>query len=214
MKVTQIGNQGVPGSSPGQGAESSQNQMDYEPKSEKVKRWRKNTKSRIIEAMGGKCQCCGYDRCDSALALHHIDPSEKEFSLGQIRGSPIAWPRIVVELKKCVLLCHNCHSEIHAGVRQLPEIYSSFNEDYEFYRENPETLTPCPHCGKMKPERNRYCSLSCSSSSRRKVDWDSIDLIDLMKRYSISELERMLNVSNAAIYKRRKKILSSLTKIT
>ena len=41
----------------------------------------------------------------------------------------------------------------------------------------------------------------------KKVDWDSIDLLKLLKEHSIGELEKMLGVSNAAIYKRRDKIL-------
>jgi predicted HNH restriction endonuclease len=29
------------------------------------------------------------------------------------------WEAIAAELLKCVMLCANCHREIHAGVRQL-----------------------------------------------------------------------------------------------
>ena len=45
---------------------------------EKVKRWRSNTKQKIVEAMGGKCQICGYNRCLAGLALHHKDPKQKD----------------------------------------------------------------------------------------------------------------------------------------
>ena len=103
--------------------------------SDAVKRWRKNTKRRIIESMGGKCQICGYDNCDSALALHHIDPNEKEISFGAIRANPKNWLSIVEELRKCILLCHNCHSEIHANVTKLPEQYTIFDENYIEYKQ-------------------------------------------------------------------------------
>ena len=36
-------------------------------------------------------------------------------------------PRPDDELKKCVLLCANCHREVHAGSRESPTV-SSFDE--------------------------------------------------------------------------------------
>ena len=50
-------------------------------KSEAVKIWRKNTKQKMIKAMGNHCQICNYNKCPEALELHHIDPSEKEFRI-------------------------------------------------------------------------------------------------------------------------------------
>jgi len=102
--------------------------------SERVKSWRRRTKERIIEAMGGECVCCSYKRCPDALELHHIDPTSKEFSLAGARGHPIAWAKLVVELRKCVLLCANCHREVEAVVRVLPKRYRTFNEAFVEYR--------------------------------------------------------------------------------
>ncbi len=79
--------------------------------------------------MGGQCQCCGYDTCDEALDLHHIDPSQKEIGFGKLRANPIAITKMVDELQKCVLLCANCHREYHAGIRQLPDVFARLNED-------------------------------------------------------------------------------------
>ncbi len=101
--------------------------------SEKVKRWRKRTKERIILAMGGKCCFCGYNKCSSALSLHHLDPSKKEFGLGAVRGSPKSWNKIVIELRKCILVCNNCHAEIHEGVLLVPLNVSIFNESFIEY---------------------------------------------------------------------------------
>jgi len=82
-------------------------------RSEAVKKWRRNTKERIITAMGGKCACCGYNKCHDAMDLHHLNPNEKEFSFAAIRANPKNWDSIVQELRKCVLLCNRCHREIH-----------------------------------------------------------------------------------------------------
>jgi hypothetical protein len=176
---------------------------------EAVKKWRKNTKTKMVEAMGSVCQCCGYSTCTAALAFHHIDPTLKDIGFGDIRANPKKWKEIVNELRKCVLVCHNCHSEIHAGVRQLPNTYAEFNEEYASWQKV-EEYDNCPVCKAEKPVKNKFCSHRCSQTNRRKVDWDSIDLLDLLKKHKISELEEMLGVSNAAIYKRRNKILLEL----
>lgn len=101
--------------------------------SEKVKSWRKRTKARIVEAMGKSCSICNYNKCFDALALHHLNPEEKELSLGGIRSSPKSWEKIVKELRKCILVCHNCHSEIHNGITKVPKKVTGFNEDYVTY---------------------------------------------------------------------------------
>jgi 5-methylcytosine-specific restriction endonuclease McrA len=102
--------------------------------SERVKRWRRNTKQRMIDAMGGCCQICGYNRCPEALTFHHINPSEKAHKFGGMRANPKNWLTICEELRKCVLLCANCHHEFHADVIELPKTYAVFNEAYVDYK--------------------------------------------------------------------------------
>jgi len=102
--------------------------------SEKVKTWRKNSKSRIIDSMGGKCCICSYCKCNNALSLHHLDPSIKEFGFGAIRANCKNWESIVNELRKCILLCNNCHSEVHAGISIIPIDAPKFNEDFADYK--------------------------------------------------------------------------------
>ena len=67
-----------------------------------------------IEYKGGKCIACGYNKCSRALDFHHIDPSTKEFGIAQ-KGYTRSWSRVKDELDKCMLLCSNCHREVHAG---------------------------------------------------------------------------------------------------
>jgi hypothetical protein len=98
--------------------------------SEGVKRWRNRTKELIVKAMGNSCQICGYNKCLNGLDLHHIDPSKKEVSFGKIRANPIAIEKIAEELEKCVLLCANCHREIHAGFACIPENYIKFDKSF------------------------------------------------------------------------------------
>jgi predicted nucleic acid-binding Zn ribbon protein len=161
----------------------------------------------MIDAMGGKCQCCDYNKCNESLAFHHLEPTEKEIGFGEMRSNPKNWEKTVKELRKCILVCHNCHSEIHAGVREIPETFVKFNEEYSDYKKVAD-YDDCPICGTKKPVQQKFCSHKCAQKNSRKVDWENIDLINLLKQYSMSELEKMLGVSNAAIYKRRDKILS------
>ena len=73
---------------------------------------RKHVKSKCIEYLGGKCSKCGYNKCHSSLAFHHKDPKTKLFAIGD-GSSTRNWCKIQNELDKCILLCHNCHSELH-----------------------------------------------------------------------------------------------------
>ena len=177
--------------------------------SDAVKKWRNNTKAKMVEAMGGKCQCCGYNTCNQSLAFHHIDPTIKDIGFGDTRANPKSWSRIIEELKKCVLVCHNCHSEIHAGIRTLPDTYATFDDKFSDWRKI-EEYNNCPVCNNEKPVKQKFCSHKCAQTNSRKVNWDKIDLLNLLKKFKIGELEEMLGVSNAAIYKRRDKILKQI----
>lgn len=72
--------------------------------------WRKRTKRKLIEYKGGKCIKCGYNKCDRSLEFHHLDPNGKDFS---ISGKSWSFERLKKEVDKCVLVCSNCHGEIH-----------------------------------------------------------------------------------------------------
>ena len=82
---------------------------------EAVTRRRKRLKEMAIELKGGKCQICGYNRYNGALDFHHLDENNKEFDLST-RGLTRSWERIKKEVEKCILVCANCHREIHGGI--------------------------------------------------------------------------------------------------
>jgi len=182
--------------------------------SDRVKRWRHNCKDRIITAMGGSCCICGYKKCQSALALHHLDPNQKDFGFGTVRANPKNWQVLVAELRKCILLCHVCHCEIHEGLISVPADVSRFDESFTDYKkleqEEKEKITPlltaCPVCAKMKPSHLINCSLSCSGKAKRKIDWDSLDLKEILKEKTVVALAEELNCSDAAVHKRLKKL--------
>ena len=83
-----------------------------------VTRRRRKLKQMVVDHKGGKCQACGYDKCVWALDLHNIDESTKEFSLS-VRGLTRSWEIIKSEADKCILVCANCHREIHSGLLDI-----------------------------------------------------------------------------------------------
>ncbi len=175
--------------------------------SERVKSWRKATKQRMVAAMGGKCQCCPYDRCAESLDFHHIDPTQKEMSLGSVRANPKAWDQIVHELRKCILVCRNCHGELHYGVRELPETYARFDERYADFKNHEDFATPCGHCGKPKAPNRRFCSRTCSASAKMRapIDWTQVNLEELIQTQSCRELADSLGCSVRIISEQLKK---------
>lgn len=84
-----------------------------------IKRW-------VVEEKGGKCTICGYNKCEEALELHHLDPSEKEFNISDRNLRYSDWPMIKKEIEKGVLVCSNCHREIHTGLH--PEFLEGDDE--------------------------------------------------------------------------------------
>lgn len=76
---------------------------------------RRKLKQLLIEYKGGKCILCGYNKSPWAFDLHHLDNSKKEFGLS-VRGLTRSWKKLKEEADKCVLVCSNCHREIHAGI--------------------------------------------------------------------------------------------------
>lgn len=79
---------------------------------------RRELKTRAVVFMGGSCAGCGRSGPSALFEFHHRDASAKEFGIGE-DGRVRTWRKIQAELAKCVMLCANCHREVHAGARTL-----------------------------------------------------------------------------------------------
>lgn len=82
---------------------------------------RQKIKDRAVIYAGGQCKICGYKKCNRALEFHHLDPTKKAFGISEQthRGSNVTWKVLKDELNKCILVCSNCHHEIHEGQHNL-----------------------------------------------------------------------------------------------
>jgi hypothetical protein len=77
-----------------------------------VMKRRRVLKEKSIEYKGGACERCGYSKSKRALEFHHLDPNEKDFGIAH-KGYTRSWEKVKLELDKCILVCSNCHAEIH-----------------------------------------------------------------------------------------------------
>jgi len=80
-------------------------------RSEAVKAARRKIKEKLVEYKGGKCEKCGYDECIGALEFHHLDTDKKEFQISNPNVK--SFEKLKKEVDKCILLCSNCHRELH-----------------------------------------------------------------------------------------------------
>lgn len=84
--------------------------------------------AKIKESRGGKCIRCGYDRCIKALEFHHIDPSKKDFTISNDHFHLL---EAVEESKKCILICSNCHKELHDNLWNIEDLNIEEREEVE-----------------------------------------------------------------------------------
>ena len=85
----------------------------------KVAECRRNNKLKLIEYKGGKCEKCSYNKpIPGSYDFHHTDPSKKDFSISK-EGDTKSIARLKKEVDKCILVCKNCHAEIHHKIEQV-----------------------------------------------------------------------------------------------
>jgi hypothetical protein len=183
-------------------------------RSQRVINWRKRTKERALVYKGGKCLVCAYQRCNAALQFHHIDPAEKDFSIG---GSTRAWATIKAELDKCALLCSNCHTEVHEGLDLTPYLAASPSPKEGDRLLSLAGIAPrppakrskltCKDCGATIWKRASRCR-RCAGRHHQptKTQWPSPgDLLVEVQMTSCVRVAQRLGVSEAAVRKRMRK---------
>ena len=165
-----------------------------------VKNFRAKQKERIIYVMGGKCAICGYNKCAAALELHHLDPSEKEFTFSQ--NTNRKWETIALELPKTIMVCANCHREVHSDLIDNDSLVSSFDsakeqevrEEIESHKTKTEKL--CKYCGKPIDSQATLC-VACNGKIHRKVerptreqlkeDLRSMSMLKVGQKYGVTD---------------------------
>ena len=176
----------------------SQNVVDY----------RKRRKKNLISICGGKCCICGYDKTPVALEFHHLIPEEKEFGIGA-NGLCHNIEKDIAEIRKCILVCANCHREIHDNFYDLNELqkYQYFDEDLikklTTYKKDIQLY--CRECGK---EITHYsstglCAICAAKASRQVERPDKNTLLNKMVELkgNFTQAGKFYGVSDNAVRK-------------
>lgn len=174
-------------------------------KSQNVIRHRQKRRLELIKIMGGKCAICGYDKNSAALELHHINPLEKSYTLSA--GNCRSIEEDIQEAKKCILLCSNCHREIHNG-KEI-ELKSSFQPKVaeeilnEYYKATPPDKK-CPRCGKIIFRTSKYC-VKCFNEIKKEENLKTRpsreELKQLIRTIPFTKIGERFQVTDNAIRK-------------
>lgn len=81
------------------------------------------------------CVKCGEDRL-YLIDYHHIDPNTKLYNINKVKHCKVGKE----EIKKCICLCRNCHTEYHYIYGVRPEYPVETLTDY--IGKNPYSLIP------------------------------------------------------------------------
>ena len=170
---------------------------------ENLKKSRKILKERIVYVMGERCAICGYSRCKKALEVHHLDPSQKEFGIAQ--NANLSWEKVKNELVKCVLVCANCHREIHDKIIVNPEktsfIDSRAIEVDDIVNKMKTSSSFCKNCGSLISTRAVHCTKCAYESRRKSIRPSREELKILIRSTTFTEIANRFGVSDNAIKK-------------
>ena len=72
-----------------------------------------------LSILGAECVVCGYKKFMCSLDIHHIDPKKKLYAINKMAHSAHSIPFIKKEIKKCKVLCGNCHRKVHNKILKL-----------------------------------------------------------------------------------------------
>lgn len=164
-------------------------------------------KDMAIAYAGGKCTKCGYNKSVASLCFHHLDPSTKEFTIGSKYN--LKWERIKNEIDKCILLCHNCHDELHftsSRETRVAIVLKCINENKNRTRVTHKSNGHCINCGTFIPKTCKRC-MKCSRLAQRKVRWPTAQCLQDLMNNGVSNVKigKMFGVSDGSVAKWQKK---------
>lgn len=87
---------------------------------ERCKKYIQKNKLKHVQALGGKCQVCGYNKCIAALDVHHINGDR-----GGLPRKISVCRKAILDYSKVVLLCRNCHAELHYNEKNRGDLDGS-----------------------------------------------------------------------------------------
>jgi len=179
----------------------------------KVSEKRRALKNKAIEYKGGKCISCGYNKCPGALTFHHTNPAEKEFGIAS-DGIYRKFEKIKEELDKCILLCMNCHAELHHKeyLEERDKKLKDLAKEKKVFEQSQKV--ECLSCKKemvrysstLKNKNKIFCSTDCKKKNDKNRWITDIDILQIKDTLSAKEIAEKYNVSLSAVYARLSKL--------
>ena len=168
-------------------------------------------KYELVKLKGGKCEICGYDKNYCGFDFHHVTPNEKEFQLDSRHLSNTSIEKLTEEANKCMLVCSNCHRELHnpdfEKEKVLERIEIINDKHISIHAKNNKRQAICKKCGIEFDyvKRKVYCSKECRDEG--KVFYPTFDeVIDKYKELnSWEKVADFFNVTRRIIQGIRRK---------
>lgn len=183
--------------------------MTKNQNSQNVINFVKRRKSNLIKVFHSKCCICGFDGFQEALEFHHVHPEEKIFGITDSSAVTKALAKQLQEMRKCILVCANCHRGIHAGYIQIPDDYTNFfDEDVanlllsDLDKVKHGQIHYCQRCGKEIASNKATFCVECARLKTRITDRPSREeLKQLIRTTPFTQIANKFGVSDNAIRK-------------
>lgn len=175
-----------------------------------VSEFRRRRKENLVHVCGDKCCLCGYNRVIAGLEFHHINPEQKSYGISA-GGICHNLEDDLTEVRKCVLVCSNCHREIHDGYYTEQELWQHqiFLEDVANHlreikgrRLDWEEPEHCAVCGKpLSRDAKRTICQDCYIKQKHSVRPNREQLKELIRTTPFTKIGEIYGVSDNAIRK-------------
>ena len=184
-------------------------------------------KADLKSVFHSKCCLCGFSEVQTALEFHHVNPQEKDFGICQSNAQTKALEKQLEEMKKCILVCSNCHRGIHEGIYIIPLNWENFY-DKEIAQKllnklelvKSHKIYYCRCCGKeISSKKATYC-IECSKIKQRTCERPlRNELKEMIRTMPFTQIAQKYQVSDNAIRKwcdtenlpRKKTIINQFT---
>lgn len=170
--------------------------------SKNVSECRRRRKENLVKVLGGKCQICGFNAYIEAQEFHHEDGKDKSFGISS--GNTRSLMSYLNEIKKCYLLCANCHRGVHAGYFDNPSEHVFLQDVVDELIGNTPTKGKhkknyCIDCGKEIWNTAKRC-ISCAKQRQRLTIWpDREELKDLIRYMPFTQIGKKFGVSDNSV---------------
>lgn len=175
-----------------------------------ISNYRRRRKSNLMKVLGNRCCICGYNELPDALEFHHINPEDKEFGIAS-KGICRDLEKDLAEIKKCVLICANCHRAVHKGLYSEQELWNKqfYNEEIanqlreEKRKLEEKTVYYCLSCGKELSEKTLtgLCRECYSKTTRITERPNREELKELIRTKPFTQIGLMFGVTDNTIRK-------------